>query len=286
MDYGYNHCGGPQPRRERKLRLEAVTTCVDYSDFLAHTILFNKQCFDRWVVVTAPHDEATRRLCEYHDVEYVVTSAFYEDERSEGAHGHGRIYRPSFSKGKGINKGLEVLDRLGWVVHIDADVVLPPRARDMIEGAALDPTYLYGIDRLMAKDFDEWCVHLAYPEQQHDANIFIRANTFPFNVRVARHRDGTRRGGWLPIGFFQMWNPAVSGVHDYPTQHSSAARTDMQQGLRWDRAKRGLIPEIVAIHLESEEVRMGHNWEGRRTRFFGPESLRRHEAQHAKDHWL
>jgi hypothetical protein len=272
---------GPIPR---KLFIEAVTVCVDYSDFLAYSMLFNKPQFDRWVVVTSPTDEATRRLCEYHDIEYVVTTSMYGQEPT--LVGHGKLYKPPFAKGDAINDGLAVLERTGWVVHIDADIVLPPRARDMIELAGLDDNYIYGIDRLMSKSFNDWATHVTYPELSHDANIFVRGNTFPFNVRVVKHRQAPPLGGYCPIGFFQMWHPNASGAHTYPTRHNTAGRTDMLHADRWPRSKRGIIPEIIGIHLESEEVHMGQNWEGRRTRYFGPHGLHRHQVQHAKDEWL
>ncbi len=44
----------------------------------------------------------------------------------------------------------------------------------------------------------------------------------------------------------------------------------MQFGLLWDRRKRALLPEAVAVHLESEAAPMGVNWCGRRSRRFGP----------------
>ena len=277
---GYEGKLGSVPRKQY---IEAVTVCVDYSDFLAYSILFNKQCFDRWVIVTTPPDEATRRLCEYHNLEYLVTSTFYgQDQRG----GRGKIYRPPFNKGSAINAGLQVLDRTGWVIHLDADIVLPPRARDMLEIAELDPGSIYGVDRLMNKHFDEWAVHVTYPEIQHDMNIFVRSNTFPFNVRVAKHREPPPKGGYLPIGYFQMWNPSASNVHDYPIMHTTSGRSDMIHADKWPRAKRGVIPEITAIHLESEEVRMAANWEGRRTAYFGPKGISRNQAQYVKEEWL
>lgn len=283
--YQSNAPASPKPALERKLKVEAVTVCVDYSDFLAHSILFNKQHFDRWVIVTTPTDEATRRLCEYHNLEYVPTTAVYEDEGWQPpTYGQGRMYRPPFAKGKGVNVGLKALQRDGWVVHMDADIILPPRTREMMELAKPDPTFMYGIDRLMAKNYEEWVRHLAYPEIQHDANIFVRANSFPFNVRVATHRDAG--GGYIPIGFFQMWNPSVSKIHDYPQNHTSAGRTDMQHAQRWPRERRGIIPEIVGIHLESEEVQMAANWNGRTTRFFGPKEMERHTTQFPRKEWL
>jgi hypothetical protein len=53
--------------------------------------------------------------------------------------------------------------------------------------------------------------------------------------------------------------------------HSDAARTDVQFGLQWDRERRALVPELVVLHLESEDAGVGANWSGRTTRPFGPE---------------
>jgi hypothetical protein len=52
--------------------------------------------------------------------------------------------------------------------------------------------------------------------------------------------------------------------------HSDAARTDVQFGLQWDRHRRALVPELVVLHLESEDAVTGANWSGRTTRPFGP----------------
>jgi hypothetical protein len=38
---------------------------------------------------------------------------------------------------------------------------------------------------------------------------------------------------------------------------------------RWGRENRELLPEFVAVHLESEECAMGANWKGRKTKYFG-----------------
>jgi hypothetical protein len=72
----------------------------------------------------------------------------------------------------------------------------------------------------------------------------------------------------VPIGFFQLWNPKGSGVCHYPERHTTAARSDMLFAMQWPRDKRHLLPEIIAIHLESESVEMGANWQGRKTKPF------------------
>src|ERR1700758_5305210 len=115
----------PNSRALRRaiLHLQCVSVCVNYDDFLAETLPQNRRHFDRMVVVTAPEDLATQRVCEYWDVDVVLTDAF-QSRWGE------------FHKAKGINAGLKVLDlRLGWILHLDADIALPPRSRVMLDNA-------------------------------------------------------------------------------------------------------------------------------------------------------
>ncbi len=123
--------------------VEAVTVCVDYSDFLAHTLPLNKPHLNRLVIVTAPHDRATQRLAAHYNVECVVTEAFYRQG-------------DRFNKGRGINAGLAVLNKRNWLLHLDADIVLPPRTRHFLDRAQLDPRAIYGIDRMMCSRFSDW----------------------------------------------------------------------------------------------------------------------------------
>lgn len=231
--------------------IEAVIVCVNYSDFLAHTLPYNKNHFDRLVVVTDKADERTRRLCEFHHVECVQTDVFY----SEGA---------PFNKAKGINVGLNRLSRRGWVLHLDADIYLPPLTRRILENIELDPAYLYGIDRMMCPTYESWVRFRENPKLTHEGWIYIHPTIFPLGVRIAEYMGR----GYEPIGFFQLWNPSGSGVNWYPEEHGSADRTDVLFAKKWTRGKRGLIPEIIGVHLDSEDLdlkQMGKNWNGRKT---------------------
>jgi hypothetical protein len=92
--------------------------------------------------------------------------------------------------------------------------------------------------------------------------VFVRAEAFPVGVRIAQYME--RGGGYVPIGYWQLWNPSGSGVARYPEAHGTAARTDFQHGTSWPRERRELLAEIIVIHLESAPG-MALNWEGRRT---------------------
>src|SRR5262245_56081407 len=93
----------------RSTKIEAVVTCVNYADFLAHTLPLNKPHFDRMIVVTAPEDRDTQKVCDAWRQKYHATDCF-------------RSRWSEFCKGAGINEGLAKLDKDAWIVHMDADI--------------------------------------------------------------------------------------------------------------------------------------------------------------------
>lgn len=234
--------------------LEAVTICVNYSDFLAFTLPFNKNHFDRMVVVTDTKDYKTKKLCDFYNVECIQTDVFYEDG-------------DNFNKAKGINKGIESLKCKEWVLHLDADIFLPPLTRTILEKIELNPETIYGIDRMMCPTFESYIRFISDPSLLHEGWIYVHPNAFPLGVRIAEYMSG----GYEPIGFFQLWNPLKSKVFIYPDRHGAADRTDVLFAKKFSRKNRALIPELIAIHLDSEDLnleQMGKNWNGRKTKLF------------------
>lgn len=241
--------------------LEAVTVCVGYSDFLAETLKYNRQHFNRWVIVTHPKDMETIELCRRANLHLVVTDEF------------GRGGPRPFNKGRGISLGMNFVSSGSWVLHLDADVVLPNQFRQMLDVAHLDPQCIYGADRVLIKNWEEWQLYQKAEWLQNQHGYHLCCN-FPATAHV-----GTRiirgRHGYVPIGFFQLFH-YDNGVHvghrwkDYPDASDNAAHSDIKFALHWDRRKRILLPEIIVAHLESEQLGMGANWRGRKTKRFGP----------------
>jgi len=240
-------CPTPPPT-PGPFRIEAVVICDQYHDFLRHTLPQNKFLFDRIVVVTSFEDKKTQRICEYFHVE-CITSDVMESRKKH------------FRKGAGINEGLAALSKADWVVHLDADIQLPPQTRILLERANLDKKMLYGIDRFLVKGPKAWDEFQNMPRLQHELDCYVHMNAFPLGTRVMQ----PNAQGYIPIGFFQMWNPKVSGVEKYPEGHTDAGREDGMFTLRWSRAERALIPEIIGYHLESDDARNASNWSGRTT---------------------
>lgn len=235
--------------------LQAVTVCVNYSDFLSQTLPANKSHFNHLIVVTTPEDKDTQKVCEYHNVECLTTNEFTKNG-------------DPFNKAKGINVGLQYLSKHDWVLHIDADIYLPPLTRGILERISLDKKNIYGIDRMMCPNFDEWSKFITKPRPTHTGWVYIHPTIFPMGVRIGEYMSE----GYEPIGFFQLWHPNTTGVKLYPETHGAADRTDVQFAKLWPRSNRVLIPEIIGIHLDSEDSnldQMGKNWNGRRTKTFG-----------------
>jgi hypothetical protein len=238
--------------------LEGVIVCVNYGDFLASSLIHNKNLFDKLVVVTNTSDELTKRICNHYHVECVETDVFYENG-------------DRFNKGKGINEGLERLSKKGWVIHMDADIVLPPMTRVILErlDESLDVNGIYGIDRYMVPSYEAWSRYVSSPKLIHEAYIYVHMHRFPLGQRLAEYMGR----GYEPIGYFQMWNPKYSGVYTYPDRHGAADRTDVLHAKKFIRRHRHLLPEIVCFHLDSEDGHskgeMGKNWNGRTTGYFG-----------------
>ena len=202
-------------------KLEGVIVCDRYHDFLRNTLPQNKFLFDKLVVVTSYEDKETQRVCEYNHVECI------RSDKMESRKGH-------FRKGMGINVGLAALDRDAWVVHLDADILLPPQTRILLDRAELDRRMIYGIDRFIVKGFKAWEKFREEMPLQHECDAYVHLDAFPVGTRVMSGAGG----GYVPIGFFQMWDPKVSGINRYPEgtyergQGGYAAGQDVGRGER------------------------------------------------------
>ena len=101
------------------MKLEAVTVCVNVASELKY-IVANRKLFDRWVVVTVVEDKETIALCEQNDIQVVLSQRVFAD----GA---------PFAKSRAINDGLSVCDRDGWLLLLDADIILPDNFREIFD---------------------------------------------------------------------------------------------------------------------------------------------------------
>lgn len=246
------------------MRIEAVTVCVNHADFLAETAPLNMTSLERLIVVTTPEDEETREVCRKHSLEVLLTNDCFKDG-------------PGFAKGYMVEAGMRQLSTDCWHLHLDSDIVLPGHTKMLLSMAQLNTQKLYGADRLLCRNWDHW--------QQLKNSGWL--NSFPdYQCRIHPPEGfslGTRFAGvnfgYVPIGYFQLAH-SDSIEHNgfrqrgYPRKHGNAARTDVMYATKWDRNLRELLGELLVVHLESEPAPMGTNWDGRKTKKFGPQTIK------------
>lgn len=237
-------------------KLECVVVCINYSDFLAHTLPFNKKHFNKMVVVTDTKDINTQKLCEKWNVQCVASDEMYVTDSAIP------------NKGVAINLGLNQLDRDGWVVSMDADIWLPDETRSILSKQYLDETKLYGIDRMMCNSYEDWINFLFSTKTIYEGWIYQHIDHFKMGTRLIQYHGDL----YWPIGFFQLWNPSVSNITTYPIADSLPGydRVDVQMLKQFPASKRELLASLVCIHLASQDHSQGQNWRGRGTKQFGP----------------
>lgn len=254
------------------MRIEAVTVCVGYGDFLWETARANLPLVDDLVVITSPDDSETRSVCKELSIRHVLS----EDHKRSG----------DFNKARLINRVLDQLGLQDWVLHLDADIVLPRSFRRFLEWAHLDEAAIYGADRCNIVGYDNWAK--LRDSGGWDHHRYGCVQSFAIGSTLGG-RHVPQQHGYTPIGFFQLFHGSAlidRGYHlrRYPIAHGDAARTDVQFALQWDRRQRQLLPEVVVLHLESELAEKGVNWSGRRTRRFGPGVRHGHPHHHHHHH--
>jgi hypothetical protein len=234
------------------MKLQAVTVCVNYADFFAETGAANCGIFDKFIVVTDKKDTEVTQLCKDFGYTCVKTDVFYE--------------KGIFNKYAGINEGLQHVDPDAWVCFIDSDIVMQKDTRRVLEKLNLDPTGLYGIDRVNCVGMDQW---ISYKKGRGvlTENWMLTTAGLETGARLVHYYghegENGRFEGWRPLGFFQLCHRSQFVM--YPENTAGADHCDLLFSRLWPRKKRVLIPELYGVHLESERAGKGVNWYGRKS---------------------
>ncbi len=235
------------------MKIETVIVSVDYGDFLRETLPQNLPHFDNLVVVSSPTDKLTQQVCRKWNVKCLLTEIHTKDPESD------------FNKSRAINHGLNHLTRKDWLLHLDADIVLPPTFKRLLENAELQPDCVYGIDRVNCPSYADWKKYQKDFHYNTDVSWFCYP---PMGWELGARLVHGDYGGYLPIGFFQLWH-SDQRIRYPITLQGTAEHTDVLHSAEWSRPKRVLLPEVIGIHLASEGSKMGANWEGRTTSKYG-----------------
>lgn len=212
--------------------MQAVITCVNFSDYLAATLPFNVRYFQRLVVVTDYTDLLTQHVCYDNNVECIQTDVHRQN---------GNV----FNKGRMINLVLDQFDLDGWFCCIDADTMMLPGLWEHLSSFDLDRSTIYGAHRFMCESqsaFDEWV-------RTDDLSKFW----------VYRRCDN------VPLGYFQLWHSSMP--HRYDERFTTAKRADYEFPFMFER--RQLIDDCV-LHICSEKWVLGKDHAGRKTKPWNP----------------
>ena len=173
------------------------------------------------------------------------------------------------ARGRAIHAGLCDLRLDDWVLVIDADIVLPKNTRETLQHLGLVRNAIYGIDRVHCRGWEPWNRFMTGPRQARGWEVrFLRDFPVGARIEVPPHIIGDAYAGYVPCGYFQLWNASTTGIRDYPDRRRGTAEgSDILHSLRLPRMSRHLIPELVGIQLESCAAGdpVGVNWAGRRT---------------------
>jgi hypothetical protein len=233
------------------MKLTAITISVNYADFLKYSIQYNKNNFDKWIVVTDLQDLETKKLCDENNIICVQTNIFYEGG--------------DFRKYAGINKALELVVEDDWVVFLDGDIILSPYARRIINSLPLDKNKIYGIDRVNCYGFENWVKYQKSNGVLVD-NWLLHGNSLEFGARIVHiygeEGDNGKFTGWKPLGYFQLCHKSQISI--YPEGSKDASHGDIAFAKMWDRNNRELIPEILGIHICTKNYE-SMNWKGRKS---------------------
>jgi len=249
-----------EKRKINTQNLQAIITCVDYSDYLTITLSENLKVLKNITVITSTKDKKTQRLCKLLDVDCIVTGSFYHD----GA---------DFNKGRAINEGLKKITTPGWVVLLDADIVLPKNLHSLLDGKKLDIHSIYQCNRYHCSSYEK----------------FLKLKKGKITLDKLGGKKILCKYGY---GFFQIFNLRHflgSDTHIYPENFSDAGFVDVAFSNKFDSKhikkrflrKKDLNPfnmkpdikpqphcclkDINVIHLDHG---FSLNWHGRKTKEF------------------
>lgn len=207
--------------------MNAVITCVEYDDYLKVTLPRNVGHFEKILVVTTLKDKKTELLANsYDNACSYATDAFYD----KGA---------PFNKGRALEEGFGILGREGWIMVLDADVILPERLVAGPWGWELGKLY---------SPYRRLCVDPGAAWSDWDA--------FPYGPEKDVHPD--EFAGYCQV--FHALDPRLGKQPWYPQDCPTARQCDSEFWRRWPAEKR-IRPQFEVLHLGP----LRENWEGRVT---------------------
>ena len=195
-----------------------IIVSVNYNDYLLVSLDQNIKIFQNITVVTSQEDVMCQRICEKFGVNCVITEKMYEGDAK-------------FNKGKAINEGIKSISNPGWILLLDADIVVEGE----LSTENLDKSSLYTSDRYLCEEYTRF--------KSYKSGILHIESLGNFEPN---------RG----LGFFQLFH--TSKENRFPETSDDAAWSDLMFRDKFTSRKK---IENRVIHLGQAYT----NWEGRAT---------------------
>jgi hypothetical protein len=202
------------------MRIDALTVCVNYADFLALTLPHNLRFVDRLLVVTEEGDKDTQRLCSYHNVPYIFSRRVHEN----GA---------AFNKSKAINEGWKTLAPRGQFLLIDADTLIPP---SMDRAYFSNPDHFYCSYRVYLNSYEEyeqWYKGKYQPPQPavNDAGGgYFQCFNINSQYLCGLYPEAGEEGVDTDLDFLSMWPTASLNIIPWTCAHIGPINTNFSGG--------------------------------------------------------
>jgi hypothetical protein len=196
----------------------AIITSVNYADYLPHCLHALSHAVDSAIVVTKAHDASFEVARRYGAMPLLF----------DGWHDRDAVFNKSGAVRCGQQKAYDIAPD-AWYLVVDADILMPTNAREVIEQHATDADTLYGASRADFHTFAE--LEAGKPTKTYGS---------PF------------------AGFFQLYRRHAL----YPEWSRSAEACDLAFARQF--ASCVMLPMTVG-HCGAEKV----NWEGRRSPLWG-----------------
>lgn len=216
-----------------------IIVCVNYSDILKITWKRNNYELnkDKVIIITDTKDIKTKSFCIENCINYIQTNEFY-------------FNNSKFAKGRAINVGInhiKSLDKDAWILHLDADIILPHGYRDFLNNVILNRNILYYMKRMKLitdkdiKDFlKSYDSFLDFKDDQCDCG---------------------------PVGYHQLFNINANCLKNkefiYPQKSKSAAFDDEDFWKLFKSDNNRMYQfAMTCHHLGDDRI----NWDGRKSK--------------------
>ncbi len=218
-----------------------ITTCVNRAQYLRHTLPTWRLHSDNILVVTTFGDYDTHQVALDNDVQLFHTDAFFFDGTQKKYVYDGTV----FNKSRALEYGFDALGRDGWMLILDADIVLPKSTH----GGGINPGCGWLGTLFYSSMFDPAClyspwrrVHSLFDPDKDEVPSEADWKNFDICSADVKYDEYA--------GYFQLFHADAQTPPWYnPTKYKTAGGCDTEFWTRWKKDRRVRITDFEVLHL-------------------------------------